>query len=317
MDKKSVYNIGAIARLTGIPIATLHAWERRYGFPQAARSAGGHRLYSENDIILLRAVKGQIEQGLSARHAVAAVQKMTEARHLPETYAIEQPQDVTPTAVPSKLRDQLIEALLGPDLEQAERLLGDMLAFYSPEELTLQVIGPALNEIGEAWAQGRINIATEHLASNYLRHHLLLWMGTAPRPREIKPIVLACPPNEWHEGSLLMLGVLLRRRSWPVAYFGQNMPLPDLAAFIGKIQPSVVVMVAMSEETTHTLSEWPQWIAQIEGKPVIAFGGRVFSLVPGLKNIVPGLYLGDTLQEGLHKLIGLLEIENLSHLSVP
>ena len=79
MVEKSVYNIGAIARLTGIPIATLHAWERRYGFPQTARSPGGHRLYSENDIILLRTVKGQIEQGLAARHAVATVQQMAEA----------------------------------------------------------------------------------------------------------------------------------------------------------------------------------------------------------------------------------------------
>ena len=307
MDKKSVYNIGAIARLTGIPIATLHAWERRYGFPLAARSAGGHRLYSENDILLLRAVKGQIDQGLSARHAVGAVQKMAEEGHLPEKYANETPHAATPPVVPSRLRDQLIEALLSPDLERAERLLGDMLAFYSPEELTLQVIGPALNEIGEAWAQGRIDIATEHLASNYLRHHLLLWMGTAPRPREVKPIVLVCPPNEWHEGSLLMMGVLLRRRSWPVAYFGQNMPFPDLSVFIGKIKPRAVVMAAMSEETARSLAEWPRWIAQIEGKPIMTYGGRVFTLQHDLQSMVPGIYLGDTIQEGLQKLVELLE----------
>lgn len=307
MVDKSVYNIGAIARLTGIPIATLHAWERRYGFPQAARSAGGHRLYSENDIILLRSVKGQIEQGLSARHAVAAVQQMAEAGHLSTAHPYEAPQAGTPVTVPSALRDQLIDSLLHPDLEQADRLLGDMLAFYSPEELTLQVIGPALNEIGEAWEQGRINIATEHLASNYLRHHMLLWMGTAPRPREISPIVLACSPNEWHEGSLLMLGVLLRRLGWPVAYFGQNMPFPDLANFIQQIQPSAVVLIAMSEETARYLANWPHWITQSAGKPLMTYGGRAFTLQPNLHNKVPGIYLGDTLQEGLQKLIELLE----------
>jgi len=201
----------------------------------------------------------------------------------------------------------LIEALLSPDLEQAERLFGDMLAFYSPEELTLQVIGPALNEIGEAWAQGRIDIATEHLASNYLRHHLLFWMGAAPRPREIKPIILACPPNEWHEGSLLMLGVLLRRSGWPVAYFGQNMPFCDLALFISKIQPSAVVMVAMSEETAHSLAEWPQWITQFDGEPLMTYGGRAFTLQPELQSMVPGIYLGDTIPEGMQKLIELIE----------
>lgn len=307
MVEKSVYNIGAIARLTGIPIATLHAWERRYGFPQAARSAGGHRLYSENDIILLRTVKGQIEQGLSARHAVAAVQQMAEAGPLTSGHTFGAPQAGTPVTVPFALRDQLIDSLLHPDLEQANRLLGDMLAFYSPEELTLQVIGPALNEIGEAWERGRITIATEHLASNYLRHHMLLWMGTAPRPREISPIILACCPNEWHEGSLLMLGVLLRRQGWPVAYFGQNMPFPDLATFIQQIQPSAVVLVAMSEETARYLADWPHWIIQSAGKPLMTFGGRIFTLQPDLHNKVPGIYLGDTIQKGLHKLIELLE----------
>jgi len=307
MNENSVYNIGAIARLTGISIATLHAWERRYGFPQAARSAGGHRLYSENDILLLRTVKGRIEQGLSARHAVAAVQQMAKGETLSTAHPFEALPSGTPLSVPTGLRDQVIDFLLRPDLEQADRQLGDMLAFYSPEELTLQVIGPALNGIGEAWEQGRINIATEHLASNYLRHHLLLWMGTAPRPREISPIVLACSPNEWHEGSLLMLGVLLRRLGWPVAYFGQNMPFPDLATCIQQIQPSAVVLVAMSEETAGYLADWPQWITQSAGKPLMTYGGRAFTLQPGLQNKVPGIYLGDTIPEGLQKLIELLE----------
>jgi len=307
MVEKSVYNIGAIARLTGIPIATLHAWERRYGFPQAARSAGGHRLYSENDILLLRTVKGQIEQGLSARHAVAAVQQMAEAGTLSTGHPHEAPPAGTTVSVPAALREQLITSLLHPDLEQADQLLGDMLAFYSPEELTLQVIGPALNAIGEAWEQGRVNVATEHLASNYLRHHLLLWMGSAPRPRETSPIVLACSPNEWHEGSLLMLGVLLRRQGWPVAYFGQDMPFPDLATSIYQIQPSAVVLVAMSEETARYLADWPQWITQSAGKPLMTYAGRAFTLQPDLQNEVPGIYLGDTIQEGLHTLIELLE----------
>ena len=305
--KKSVYNIGAIARLTGIPITTLHAWERRYGFPLAARSAGGHRLYSENDILLLRAVKGQIEQGLSARHAVVAVQKMAEEGHLHAAHPSAWFQAGALSTIPSVLRDELTSALLHSDLDQADRLLGEMLAFYSPEELTLQIIGPALNEIGEAWEQGRINIATEHLATNYLRHRMLLWMGTAPRSRDVSPIILACPLDEWHEGSLLMLGVLLRRQGWPVAYLGQNMPFPDLATYIQLIQPGAVVLVAMSEGTARTLADWPHWITQSEGKPLVTYGGHAFTLQPELQSIIPGIYLGSTIQEGMQKLIELLE----------
>ena len=38
-----LYNIGMVARMTGIPVATLRVWERRYGFPNATRTPGGHQ----------------------------------------------------------------------------------------------------------------------------------------------------------------------------------------------------------------------------------------------------------------------------------
>ena len=312
MDENAIYNIGAISRLTGIPIATLHAWERRYHFPAAERTPGGHRLYSEKDILLLRCVKGQIEQGLNARQAVAAVEKMDKAGTLPTDHPGEtqrgfpgtgQPVTGVQPTPPSALREQLTASLLRHDLDTADRVLGDVLAFYTPEELTLEIIGPILNEIGEGWEQGRISAASEHLASNYLRHRMLMWMVTGPRPREVNPIVLACAPQEFHEGSLLMLGVLLRRQGWPVAYLGQNVPFPDLAGFVKEINPSAVVLVAMREQTARELADWPRWIEQRAGRPPVAFGGRVFVMHPEMQKMVPGIYLGPTIQNGMSELL--------------
>ena len=184
--------------------------------------------------------------------------------------------------------------------------MGESLAFYSPEGLTLDVIGPTLNTIGEAWEQGHITVATEHLATNYLRHRLLMWMVTGPFPRPGSPILLACAPGEWHEGSLLMLGVLLRRKGWPVVYLGQNVPFNDLAGFIDDIHPKVVVLVAMREEPARALAGWPKWIRQMGGSPIIAFGGRAFVIQPELQGFVPGIYLGDSLQDGLTNLDSIL-----------
>jgi DNA-binding transcriptional MerR regulator len=312
MDEKALYNIGVISRLTGIPVATLHAWERRYHFPATARTPGGHRLYSEKDMLLLRCVKEQIEQGVSARLAVAAVQKMDADGTLPADHPAEpfrlfpgiaQPATRVPPAAPSVLREQLSASLLRHDLESADRVLGEMLAFYPPEEITLNVIGPILDQIGEGWERGTVSVTTEHLASNYLRHRLLMWMVTGPRPRAVGPLVLACAPQEYHEGSLLMLGVLLRRQGWPVAYLGQNVPFKDLAAFVKEIHPSAVVLVAMREQTARELADWPRWIEQIADQPRVAFGGRVFVVQPELQKVVPGIYLGDTITEGMAEIL--------------
>ena len=109
-------------------------------------------------------------------------------------------------------------------------------------------------------------------------------------------------PGEWHEGSLLMLGVLLRRRGWPVAYLGQNVPFHDLSNFIKEIQPPVIVLVAMREDIVQTLADWPKWIPQVSGKPAVTFGGRAFVIRPELQGTVPGIYMGDSMQEGLAKM---------------
>ncbi|MEZ0395760.1 MAG: MerR family transcriptional regulator [Anaerolineales bacterium] len=307
MTEAPLYNIGVVTRLTGISAATLHAWERRYGFPQSARTAGGHRLYSEKDIARLRWVKAQIEAGMSASRAIAALRRLEAEGRLslpaaPEVAAPPRPD----AAATHALRAALVETLCSHDLARADRLMGDLLAFHSPDVLTTEVIGPALSEIGDLWERGKITVATEHLASNYLRHRLLMWMVSGPPPRPVNPPVLACAPEEWHEGSLLMLGVLLRRRGWPVAYLGQNVPFPALAEFVEQIQPPLVVLVAMREQTAQALADWPQWIRQTSGRPFVAFGGRAFVIKPELRNQVAGYYLGDSIPEGMGQLENLL-----------
>jgi methanogenic corrinoid protein MtbC1 len=122
-----------------------------------------------------------------------------------------------------------------------------------------------------------------------------MWLVTGPPARHTDSIVLACAPGEWHEGSLLMLGVLLRRRGGPVAYLGQDVPFADLTVLIEQIHPGALVLVAMSAESAQTLIGWPQWIKQIAGRPLVTFAGRGFVIQPELQSQLPGLYLGDTI----------------------
>ncbi len=148
--------------------------------------------------------------------------------------------------------------------------------------------------------------ASSEPASHSLRHRLLMWMVTGPLTRPVNPIVLACGPGEWHEGGLLILGVLLRREAWPVAYLGQSVPFPDLAEFVETIRPPWVVLIVMCEERAQMLAEWPHHIKQTLGRPEIAFGGRVFVIRPELVPSIPGYYLGDTFQEGIAQIERLL-----------
>ena len=52
----SMLPIRAVANLTGINPVTLRAWERRYNLITPKRTPKGHRLYSENDIEIIKQV---------------------------------------------------------------------------------------------------------------------------------------------------------------------------------------------------------------------------------------------------------------------
>jgi methanogenic corrinoid protein MtbC1 len=202
------------------------------------------------------------------------------------------------------IRKRLFDTLLLHDAQQANQVLGEALALFPLEYLILSVIGPVLHDIGEAWSEGQIDVATEHFATNHLRHHLLMWMRAGPPVYQVGPVVLACAPGELHEGSLLMLAVLLRRLRWPVIYLGQTMPLSDLAAFVEDIEAAIIVFAAMTEETARALASWPQWLPEAAAKkrPVVGYGGRVFLERPELAEEIPGVLLGKTLKEGLETL---------------
>ena len=64
-----IYSIGAVARMLGLSVQTLRAWEDRYGQVVPARSSGGRRLYSRDQVDQLSFVREQIERGLQPSDA--------------------------------------------------------------------------------------------------------------------------------------------------------------------------------------------------------------------------------------------------------
>jgi DNA-binding transcriptional MerR regulator len=69
---EDLFSIGAVSRLTGIPVHTLRAWERRYGAVSPERQEGGGRLYRRQDITRLNLIKHLTESG----HAVSTVAQL-------------------------------------------------------------------------------------------------------------------------------------------------------------------------------------------------------------------------------------------------
>jgi PAS domain S-box-containing protein len=65
--------VGELARRTGVGVATVRAWERRFGFLHPERSSGGQRLYTEADVERVSAVRRLVTEGLTLPAAVDRV----------------------------------------------------------------------------------------------------------------------------------------------------------------------------------------------------------------------------------------------------
>ncbi len=313
-DEDHLFNIGTVSRMTDIPEATLRVWERRYDFPRSARTASGHRLYSQQEVLRLQWVKARIDEGMQISQSLRALQRVEEHEPLrPPPHQTENPDEITGYQYLEIYRAKLFNALLTHDANSANQILSEVFMLFTVETLVLEIVSPLLKEIGEAWCRNDIPVATEHFASHYLRHHLSLWLHTAPPPYEIEPVILACAPGELHEGGLLMLAVLLRRLRWPILYLGQNTPLEGLSRFIDEFQTPIIIFSATSKKAALNLQNWQQILSKNHHSHlIVGYGGPAFNNHPELIQQIKGIFLGESLQDALQQLNRILHELNPS-----
>ncbi len=66
-----LYNIGAVARLTGLSVHNLRVWEKRHNAIHTVRTEGGRRQYDDTAIERLLMLKGCTDRGATISHIAA------------------------------------------------------------------------------------------------------------------------------------------------------------------------------------------------------------------------------------------------------
>jgi MerR family transcriptional regulator, light-induced transcriptional regulator len=290
-DNRPIYNIKAVTEATGLPAATLRAWERRYGALAPSRTQSGYRLYSVRDIAVLQWLKARVDEGVTISQAIALLDYRRQGEQLRP--AVERRSEIWQGL--SGSRDALLAAVLAFEELQADRVLEEAFVIYGVESVIEHIVAPALALVGNLWHEGKATIAAEHFASNYLRRKLDAIINAAPRPENRRPIVLACAPEDWHELGLLLIHLLLRRRGLNSLYLGQNLPVLQFVQEMVRLQPAMVIIAATTEATVPGLIALAHAVQSMDApKPLFGYGGRIFNERPGLRANVPGIFLGES-----------------------
>ena len=228
-------NIAALTQRTGVPSDTIRKWEQRYGVLHPERTPGGQRRYSELDVARVEWLKERIHEGYRIGEAAALLGGGDQVARTVE-----------------ELRTGIVDATIASDVDALGQLVDQTLTLSTLDESFVQVLAPALVEVGERWASGAVSVAQEHLASSTVRAALQKLLSDQ-RADVHGTAVLACAPGERHEIGLLMLAVMLRSDGWQVAYLGADTPFADAVALADRLDATALCFSAASKESARAL----------------------------------------------------------------
>jgi MerR family transcriptional regulator, light-induced transcriptional regulator len=287
------YPIRAVARMTGLSVDTLRAWERRYEAVVPGRGDRG-RVYSETDVARLKQLSELVKRG----HAIGTIAGLPTADLdglLDGADALaDQP------AVPDVVADlgPLTSALDRYDLDAIETALNRYAVVLPPRDLVFAVILPLLQQVGRRWEEGTLRPAQEHLVSAIVRSVLGGLLRATVRPLASPRIVFATPAGERHELGLLCAALLTAAAGYGVLYLGPDLPASDIAhaaitAGARAVMISLTAPGAAARGEIKTLAGAlpgvELWIGGPGARSILTAIGDRGRLVEGLSDVVPML----------------------------
>jgi DNA-binding transcriptional MerR regulator/methylmalonyl-CoA mutase cobalamin-binding subunit len=281
-DANPRYPVRLAALKSGITPHVLRAWERRYRVVTPGRSAGGQRLYSDDDIERLRLLRRLTAQG----HGIGQLAKLP----LDELERLwreeEQTEEVGPTdfgmteravefrSAVFKAAQCLAAGELQGALERSAVTLG-VPAFLE------QVAAPAIREIGHGWQDGTITVGQEHLATAVFRRVLGWIIDTFDVNEPSARLIVGTPPRQAHELGALLAAAAAAAEGWDVIYLGADLPVGDIINATKQANAQAVALSIVTPEEDGRLVEELKQVRQGLGPEVHLFlGGAAVTRQP-------------------------------------
>lgn len=254
-EQQGKYRIDVVSRRTGLKPSTLRAWERRYGVPTPRRTDSSYRLYSDNDISLIRRLIALREQGLSASQAAEALlreESRAEERSV-ETSA--EPAVAVDDYTP--IRAMLLDAVHRYDPQRFREVLTRACGLGSATTISREVLMPVMEEIGARWQAGEFSIGQEHMASELVASAAGRLIDMLQPPEATAPIViLASFADEQHAMPLTAVAIEAASSGLRPVLLGARTPAEAIAQAVQRLSPGCVglsITTALSPERARIL----------------------------------------------------------------
>ncbi len=236
------HSIKVVSELTRVPMGTLRAWERRYGFPRPERRRNSNRrLYDGEQLRRLRQVAQLVERGYRPSDVINKSEP--ELSQLLGVSSWTEPASDGSPSVASVA--SLLQLLAADDAKGLEAQLRLTAAAWGAKRFVTELAQPLAQAVGEAWAKGDLAIRHEHLMTECLTTQLRALLAAHQDVDGAPHVLLGTLPGESHTLGLQMVAVYLTLSAAKPRLLGANTP-PDQLASAAEALGASVVGIAVS-----------------------------------------------------------------------
>jgi methanogenic corrinoid protein MtbC1 len=246
-------SIAAVERDTGIAKDTLRVWERRYDFPKPLRDANDDRAYPIDQVEKLRLLKRLLDQGHRPGRVVPL--PIEELRQLNIKPAVEaEAIHAHSPGISQEEMSRYLDLLRSHQTEALRLALSTTMMKIGLDRFVIELVAPLIKNIGEYWADGKIEIHEEHLFTEQIKHLLRTAINSVPRGHTGQNEDLARPrillttfPQEQHSLGLLMAEALMALEGCVCVSLGTQTPILEIAQ-AARAQKADIVALSFSSQ---------------------------------------------------------------------
>jgi len=277
----SQFRIKMVSKITNIPIDTIRNWEKRYAFLKPYIGKNGERLYSDQDIDLLKKITSLLKTGGRVSDIASRILNG-------ESFdSIDDEKNKISNEVKLMIEDYY-QYILAADLkkiDQIESLIEITVTFKNRIDF---IYYPLLERIRQDLAKKNITLAQNHYSSGHILNKLRSFLSSSFFNHDLNSCSFICasPANSIYEGGLLTLACTMKLKGYNIYYLGSNIPSIELVSFSSRVQPAIITI------SIHDPNELNQIIEVFKDSPIpVCVGGIGVRLAEYQENIIGSIHL--------------------------
>ena len=279
-DDSAQYLISTVSKRSGVKSDLVRAWERRYQAVTPTRTAGGHRVYTDQDIARLKLLNQATNNG----HSISQIAQFS-LDDLKELLKNESGESTQPFISNTSACDRVFLAedyiekcyatVLAFDAKALESHFENAIVELGSEAFIEFLLTPLLTLIGERWKTGELRPVHEHMTSAVIRSLTYILRNNNPRSANAPRMIVSTPIGQLHELGALLAAIMAELKGWQVTYLDTNLPAEEIAAGVKYTHACALTISISFANDDHIVPKELRRLKKLIGNDVaLIVGGR-------------------------------------------